>query len=416
MQNNKNVSNESNVSNDLNIQNETLVNSHFSKKYYVFLMIFLGMMSAFGPFITDMYLPALPSMVNDFSTTESLVQLTLTMGMIGLAVGQIFFGPISQKWGRRPVLLVSMLCFIVGAVSCVFTTDIYAFLACRLVQGIGGAGGIVLSRSIATDCYTGRRLATTMAIIGGINGIAPAFAPVVGGLLANQIGWQGIFWTLTALGVILFVMTLSYRETLAPAQRAKGSILSTFTDYAKILKNGRFNALVMAYGLTMGLLFAYVSSAPFVIQQKFGFNEIAFAIIFGVNSALIGVGSGVALRFKKLEKGILCAAVCALIVAVAQLALVMTNNTFVTYEITSAVLLFLVGIGITSSTSLAMDEGREYTGAAAAIVGAIGFVFGGVVSPLVGYGDIQTTTAILLIIIAILLTATSYSIYRKVKG
>lgn len=412
MQNEKNVSN---VSNELNDSNETLVSSHFSKKYYIFLMIFLGMMSAFGPFITDMYLPALPSMVNDFHTTESLVQLTLTMGMIGLAVGQIFFGPISQKWGRKPVLLVSMLCFILGAVSCVFTTNIYIFLAFRLLQGIGGAGGVVLSRSIATDCYTGRRLATTMAIIGGINGIAPAFAPVVGGLLASQIGWQGIFWTLTGLGVILFYMTTRYRETLAPEQRTKGSLLSTFADYSKVLKNGRFNALFLAYGLTMGLLFAYVSAAPFILQQQFEFNEIAFAIIFGVNSALIGVGSAIALRFKQLEKGLCFAAGAALVIAVLQIVLIFTANSFLTYEIVSALLLLFVGVGITSSTSLAMDEGREYTGAAAAIVGAIGFVFGGVVSPIVGYGDIQTTTAILQIIIALLMLGVTFNIYRKVK-
>jgi DHA1 family bicyclomycin/chloramphenicol resistance-like MFS transporter len=412
MQNEKNVSN---VSNELNDSNATLVSSHFSKKYYIFLMIFLGMMSAFGPFITDMYLPALPSMVNDFHTTESLVQLTLTMGMIGLAVGQIFFGPISQKWGRKPVLLVSMLCFILGAVSCVFTTNIYIFLAFRLLQGIGGAGGVVLSRSIATDCYTGRRLATTMAIIGGINGIAPAFAPVVGGLLASQIGWQGIFWTLTGLGVILFYMTARYRETLAPEQRTKGSLLSTFADYSKVLKNGRFNALFLAYGLTMGLLFAYVSAAPFILQQQFEFNEIAFAIIFGVNSALIGVGSAIALRFKQLEKGLCFAAGAALVIAVLQIVLIFTANSFLTYEIVSALLLLFVGIGITSSTSLAMDEGREYTGAAAAIVGAIGFVFGGVVSPIVGYGDIQTTTAVLQIIIALLMLGVTFNIYRKVK-
>ncbi len=412
MQNEKNVSN---VSNELNDSNATLVSSHFSKKYYIFLMIFLGMMSAFGPFITDMYLPALPSMVNDFHTTESLVQLTLTMGMIGLAVGQIFFGPISQKWGRKPVLLVSMLCFILGAVSCVFTTNIYIFLAFRLLQGIGGAGGVVLSRSIATDCYTGRRLATTMAIIGGINGIAPAFAPVVGGLLASQIGWQGIFWTLTGLGVILFYMTTRYRETLAPEQRTKGSLLSTFADYSKVLKNGRFNALFLAYGLTMGLLFAYVSAAPFILQQQFEFNEIAFAIIFGVNSALIGVGSAIALRFKQLEKGLCFAAGAALVIAVLQIVLIFTANSFLTYEIVSALLLLFVGIGITSSTSLAMDEGREYTGAAAAIVGAIGFVFGGVVSPIVGYGDIQITTAVLQIIIALLMLGVTFNIYRKVK-
>jgi DHA1 family bicyclomycin/chloramphenicol resistance-like MFS transporter len=378
-------------------------------------MIFLGMMSAFGPFITDMYLPVLPSMVKEFNTTESLIQLSLTMGMIGLAVGQIIFGPISQKWGRRPILLISMVLFAIGACACLFNTNIYFFLFCRLIQGLGGAGGIVLSRSIATDCYTGRRLATTMAIIGGINGIAPAFAPVIGGLLANQVGWRGIFLTLVGLGVVLFFLTLRYRETLPEDKRNKGSLWSTFVDYPKVLSNGRFVSLVVSYGLVMGVLFSYISSAPFIIQQQFHFNEIAFAIFFGVNSSLIGLGSAIALRFKRLEKGLVSASVCMLFVALVQIVLVKTGNNIYTYEITSALLLLLVGVCITSSTSLAMDEGREYTGAAAAIVGAIGFVSGGIVSPIVGYGDIQYTTAILQIIIIILLFVTNLYINKRSK-
>jgi DHA1 family bicyclomycin/chloramphenicol resistance-like MFS transporter len=302
-----------------------------------------------------------------------------------------------------------MILFIIGACTCIFSTDIYFFLLCRLAQGIGGAGGIVLSRSIATDCYSGRRLAKTMAIIGGINGIAPAFAPVVGGLLANSIGWQGIFWTLTGLGVILFLMTLNYRETLQPEKRFTGKILSTFKDYKHVLKIKRFTTLVMAYGLTMGVLFGYISAAPFIIQQQFNFNEIAFAIFFGVNSVHIGVGSAVALKFKSLEKALLYAGGGMVAVAIIQMILVLVGNNIYTYEACTAALLLFVGIAITSSTSMAMDEGRQYTGAAAAIVGAIGFVFGGIVSPLVGYGDIQTTTAILHIVItlAVLYTAST---------
>jgi DHA1 family bicyclomycin/chloramphenicol resistance-like MFS transporter len=210
--------------------------------YFYFLIIFLGILSAFGPFITDMYLPTLPSMVEDFGTTEALVQFSLTMGMIGLAVGQIFFGQMSQKWGRRPILIVSMALFIVAAVACVFSENISFFLICRLAQGLGGAGGIVLARSIATDCYSGRELAKMMAIIGAINGIAPATAPIVGGLVAKTIGWQGIFVILAVIGLILFVMSLIYRETLPSDKRLTGSLASTFTEYPKVCRIKRFGS------------------------------------------------------------------------------------------------------------------------------------------------------------------------------
>jgi DHA1 family bicyclomycin/chloramphenicol resistance-like MFS transporter len=374
------------------------------------------MLSAFGPFLTDMYLPALPSMVRDFNTTESLVQLSLTMGMIGLAVGQIFFGPMSQKWGRKSVLFGSMLLFIIGAIACLYSSDIKFFLLCRLAQGLGGAGGIVLSRSIATDCYSGRELAKTMAIIGAINGIAPAFAPVIGGLLSNAIGWQGIFATLTGLGVVLLIMTAIFKETLPKAKRFKGSIFSTFKEYKGVLKMRRFVLLILAYGFGMGTLFAYISAAPFVIQQQFGFDEVGFAITFGVNSVLIGVGSGVALKFKSLDKALLIGAIGMFIMAIVQFGFVELYNNFVTYEIGMVILLLFLGIVITTTTSMAMDEGREYTGAAAAIVGAIGFLMGGVVSPIVGYGDIQTTTAIVMLATTLILTLLAITLYKSSKS
>lgn len=388
----------------------------FAPRYFYFLLIFLGLMSAFGPFLTDMYLPTLPTMVHDFNTSETLVQFSLTMGMIGLAIGQVFFGQMSQKWGRRPILLASMLLFIVAAIASVFSTNINFFLVCRLFQGLGGAGGIVLARSICTDCYTGRNLAKMMAIVGAINGIAPATAPVIGGLLAKSMGWQGIFMVLTALGVVLFVMSLVFKETLPRDKRFTGSLLATFSDYPKVCSIKRFVMLVVAYGFASGCLFAYISSAPFIIQNHFEFNEIWFAVIFGVNSVFIGLGSGMALRFKSLERAMTVGALGMAIFAILQLFGVFVYNTFVIYEATTLCLLFCLGMVFTTSTSMAMDQGRKYTGAAAAIVGAIGFVFGGVVSPIVGLGVIQITTACTLIACSVISFLITLIIYRNAKA
>jgi DHA1 family bicyclomycin/chloramphenicol resistance-like MFS transporter len=385
----------------------------FSKPYFAFLMIFLGILAALGPLLTDMYLPSLPAMVNDFNTTESLVQLSLTMGMIGLAVGQIFFGPFSQKWGRKPVVLISTVLLIASLFSSIFATNIYFFLICRLCQGLGGAGGIVLSRSIATDCYSGRQLAKTMAIIGAINGIAPAFSPVIGGVLSKLTGWQGIFCLLTVIGIVILLMTFVFKETLPAKMRIKGNILSTFADYGKVLRIRRFNYLIAAYGLTMGSLFAYISAAPFILQKQFEFSEISFSILFGANSVLIGLGSAIALRFKSLEKSLMIGGVGMLAAAVLQFVAVMMFNNVVTYEVTTAIMLLFLGISNTASTSMAMDQGREYTGAAAAIVGSIGFLMGGIVSPIVGCGNIQITTALTLIVITAILSLINVKIYRR---
>lgn len=142
----------------------------------LFLFVFLGMLTAFGPFVTDMYLPSLPAMTEYFSTSTSWVQLGLTFSMLGLAAGQILFGPLSDKYGRRLPLLLSMGLFLAATLGCIFAPNILCFVVLRFVQGIAAAGGIVISRSIATDKFKGQNLAKALAIVGAINGIAPVAA------------------------------------------------------------------------------------------------------------------------------------------------------------------------------------------------------------------------------------------------
>jgi DHA1 family bicyclomycin/chloramphenicol resistance-like MFS transporter len=151
----------------------------------------------------DMYLPTLPAMSVYFRTTSSMVQLGLTTSMAGLAAGQLFFGPLSDKYGRHPVLSVALMLFLLSTAGCIFSENILQFITLRFLQGVSGAGGVVLSRSIAADKYSARELAGVLAVIGGINGVATVAAPIAGGFLADASGWQGIFWSLFLLGTIL---------------------------------------------------------------------------------------------------------------------------------------------------------------------------------------------------------------------
>lgn len=384
-----------------------------SRSYYVFLLIFLGMMSAFGPFVTDMYLPTLPSMSDVFRTTPSMVQLGLTTSMLGLAVGQIFFGPVSDKYGRRPVLISAMILFALSTLGCIFSASIASFNSFRFLQGLGGSGGIVLSRSVATDCYSGRQLARTLAIIGAINGIAPVTAPMIGGFVAESIGWQGIFWVLLGIGVFLLALCFPFRESLSPSLRHHGSVISLLSSFPALLRLPRFRAFVLINGLVSGILFSYISSASFIVQNNFGFSELGFSLVFAVNAIAIAVGAALALRFPSLRAALLTGIIAILVIAVLQLTATILSPRFLLYESLTFLTLLSLGLIFTSTTTLAMDEGRIAVGAASAIFGATGFLFGGIVSPLVGLSDIMLTTASIITLLAILSLTVTLSVSKK---
>ena len=158
--------------------------------------------------------PALLSLGEYFHTTASRVQLGLTFSMVGLAVGQLFIGPLSDKYGRKKTLLESLVLFCMATMGCLYAPDIHWFIFFRLLQGMTGAGGVVISKSIATDLYEGRELARFYALLSSVQGLAPICAPVLGGLLLETTDWKGIFWILLVIGVSLVIALCFFKESL----------------------------------------------------------------------------------------------------------------------------------------------------------------------------------------------------------
>lgn len=216
------------------------------KKIGVFIPATLGMLTAFGPFVTDFYLPVLPEMSEFFHTSPALASLSLTTGMIGLAIGQVFIGPLTDKFGRKKILVGSMLMFAIASVFCIFAPNIYLFNLMRLFQGLAGAGGIVISKSMSTDMYSGKELANFMAILGSINGIAPVCAPVVGGLMAGVTNWQGVFGLLLGVGIILMFCSARLPETLTPEKRIQKSIIQIYANLFRVFRNRLFTLSTLA--------------------------------------------------------------------------------------------------------------------------------------------------------------------------
>lgn len=370
--------------------------------HFLFFVCYLAGLGAFGSLVNDLYLPTLPQMRVDFHASRSVVQLGLSFVMIGLGFGELFWGPLSDKMGRKPVLFMSLTLFIIASAVSIFSPTITFFIACRLFQGLGASGAYLLSRSIPTDECRGRELAKIMALIGAINGIAPVSAPLLGGLMASSIGWRGIFGVLTALGLVMFLLGLKLKETLPRANRKKGGLLSHMGEYIPLLRNRHFMIHVMLKGSALGVLFSYISAGPFIIQEHYGFSARAFGLLFGANAVAIVIGSIVCMKFSTMKRAAVIGAAGMVIFALAEAFAIPFADSIYVFEGLVVPLLFFSGLVFASANTLAMMEGHAEAGAASAILGLGGYIFGFIVSPLVGLGNILLSTSIAMVACALL--------------
>ena len=218
--------------------------------------------------------------------------------MVGLAIGQLVFGPLSDKYGRRSPLLAAMGLFLISTVGCIFSRDISQFVLWRFVQGVAGAGGVVISRSIAADKYSAHELAGMLATIGAVNGIATVVAPIGGGALADFGGWHGIFWFLFALGVLLVIGSVRFKESLPIGQRQNIRCVDMYHRFGAVLRNRQYVRYILQYGFTMGVLFTNIASAPFIMQQHYGLSPMH---IFQYATSYFGIGLCKCLRKPVIE-------------------------------------------------------------------------------------------------------------------
>lgn len=372
------------------------------RKHHVFILCYLAALGAFGSFVNDLYLPTLPQMCRDFHSSRPVVQLGLSFVMIGLGFGELFWGPMSDKNGRKPVLYRSLGLFFIASLASVFSPTITFFLGCRLFQGLGAAGAILLSRAIPADAFQGRELAKIMAVVGAINGIAPVSGPLAGGFLASAIGWRGIFMVLTILGAVMLLLGRCLPESLPPDRRKKGSFWQIAREFAPLLRNRPFMTHVILKGASLGALFSYISAGPFIVEEHYGFSPWQFGIIFGCNALAVVAGSMVCLKFKTMKAAAVCGSAGMALFAVSEGIAIYFIDNFWLFEGLIVPMLFFSGIVFAASNTLAMNEGDCEAGSASAILGLSGYVFGFVVSPLVGLGDVLLSSSLALIACALI--------------
>jgi DHA1 family bicyclomycin/chloramphenicol resistance-like MFS transporter len=248
------------------------------------LVLILGALSGFGALTIDMYLPAMPGMAGDLHTGALPVQLTLTVFVVGLALGQVLVGPLSDAWGRRRPLLAGLALYVAGSLWCALAPSVGWLIAGRILQSLGAAAGAVLARAVVRDLYQGTAMTRFFSTMMVVNGVAPIVAPVIGGQLLTFTTWRAVFVVLTAVGAVLLVaVVLTLPESLPADRRAPAHPGATLRTFRTLVTDRHYLRYVLAAALMFAAVFAYISGSSFVLQGAYGLTAQQFSIVFGVN-------------------------------------------------------------------------------------------------------------------------------------
>ena len=394
------------------------MNQENSAKVSFILVVFLGMLTAITPLATDLYLPALPIMPGELNTTASNIQMTIGVMTFGVALGQLFGGPISDTMGRKLPLIVGNLLCVISSIICAFAPNIEILLLGRFLQGLTGSVGVVIAKAIARDFASGQELTKLFALLMMVNGLAPVLAPLIGGQLLLFTKWRVIFVILAVFSAILLVGSLLFRESLPKEKRITGGVGVAVKNYITLIKDKPFLGQTLIQLFAFGGFFAYISGSSFVYQNIFNLSAQEFSYLFGINSCGIVLASAISSRVSN-------------VITAKQLL------TFSLWQLTIGSLLFLIAmifewslIPVTTilfftvctvslfgsaSFSMAMTNYGKMAGSASAILGFASMFAAGIVSPLVGIGGDHTGVpmGITMLVCAVLSLLCLYGLVEK---
>lgn len=359
------------------------------------LLVTLALLSAVAPFATDLYLPAFPEMVEDLHTSPTNVQLTLTTFLVGLALGQLIFGPLSDRFGRvRPLLAGAAVC-VVASVVAVLAPTIEVLIAARLAQGLTGAAGMVIGRAIISDLATGRAAARAFSLMMIVGGVAPIAAPLAGGFLVGPLGWRGALAVILVLvGLMLVAALMVIRETHTAERRtAMRNEKSTAGSPLRPLLGRRYVGNVVAFGFAFAVMMAYISASPFVYQTMMGLSAAQYGAVFGVNAFGLLLMSALSARLTARREPHTLAAVGLAVITVASIAVaVLSWSGAAAGWLALPLFTAVAGMGLIfgNATALALSAAPRAAGTASAALGATQFLLAAAVSPLVSLAGEHT--------------------------
>lgn len=353
------------------------------------MILVLGALIALGPLTIDMYLPALPALGADLDASSSAVQLTLTGTLVGLGLGQLVIGPLSDAFGRRLPLIAGTLVHVVASLLCLVAPNVAVLGVLRTLQGVGAAASMVVAFAVVRDLFTGRAAATMLSRLMLVMGAAPILAPSIGAAVLLNGSWRGVFAVLAALGVVLMIIAIfALKETLPPERRRTGAIGDVLATYRSLLADRQFVVLALIAALGMSALFSYVSGSSFVLQDQYGLSQQQFGIVFAVGAvALIGASQLNVLLLERLStERIVFHALAGSFVSGAVLVVMTATGAggLLGFLVPLMFLLAFIGFVLPNAPALALSRHGEAAGTAAALLGAAQFGLGALTAPLVG--------------------------------
>ena len=369
------------------------------------LIILIALLSAFVPLSTDLYLPALPVMGKNLQAPTEQINLTLSAFFVLYSVGMLVWGPLSDRYGRKPILLIGLSVYVLASGLCAVTSSITALIAFRALQAVGGSAAGAVASAIVKDTFSGRKRESVLAVVQSLAMLSPAVAPMFGALLLNFTNWRGIFWALTGIGAMALLGGLLLEETIQ--ERSTGALLHSFTRLGKVLQNRGFTMLMLLFSLGSISGLAFISASTYIYQDGFGLSSQAYSFYFAVNAICLIAGPMIYLRISRRFHAETIIRVCFLISLASGVLMILFGN-LAPYIFALCILPSSVAGSIMRppSVNLMLEQQKGDTGSMVSVMSCTGLLMGSLGMTLISLGWGNTIIALGTMTVLTALTST----------
>ncbi|WP_348980958.1 multidrug effflux MFS transporter [Desulfosporosinus sp. BG] len=348
------------------------------------LLALIGFLSAFIPLSTDLYLPALPHMADNFHVSVGLINLTLTLFFIFYAAATLLWGPLSDKYGRRPILIIGLILYTTASVLCALSTNVYQLIGFRILQAVASGAVTSVASAVVKDVYDGRKREAVLALVFSMMMIAPIIAPVIGAFVLGVTSWRGIFWTLSGAGILALASALAMEETIE--HRSTGNILQSLSRLGVVLKNPGFTSLLVTFSLRSIPLMAFISSSSYIYIDQFGLSAKVYSYFFAGNAVFMVLGPMLYMRLSSRFKSRTMISVCFLVLSLSGLFVCTLGNLSPWWFAVSLLPSTLAGSVIgPPSANLMLDQQKTDTGSASSLMNSSITIMGSVGMMLISF-------------------------------